>query len=98
MIKAVIFDLYGTLLRLSMDSSPFLELARRTSVFNFRRAIEIALTTDNSTLEEYASRIGLPPREHLSALESRLQSDLERVSLFPDVLPTLAGLKQRGIV
>lgn len=98
MIKAVIFDLYGTLLRLSTDSSPFKELARRTSVIHFRRAIEIALTTDNSTLKEYASRIGLPPQEHLSTLESRLQSDLEKVSLFLDVLPTLAGLRQRGEV
>lgn len=98
MIKAVIFDLYGTLLRLSMDSSPFLELARRAPVLNFRRAIEVALTTDNSTLEKYASRIGLPAQDRLSALESRLQSDLKMVSLFPDVLPTIAGLKQRGIV
>lgn len=98
MIKAVIFDLYGTLLRLSTDSSPFQQLARRTSVFNFRRAIEIALTSDNSTLEAYASRIGLPPQEYLSTLEARLQSDLRKVCLFPDVLPTLTGLRQRGVV
>lgn len=98
MIKAVIFDLYDTLIRRPADSTPFQQLARRTSVFNLRQAIEIALTTDNLTLEAYASRIGLPPQEDLDSMEAELQSALSEAELFPEVLSTLDRLKQRGII
>jgi HAD superfamily hydrolase (TIGR01549 family) len=98
MIKAVIFDLYDTLIRLRTDSTPFQQLARRTSVFSLRQAIEIALTTDNLTLEAYASRIGLPPQEDLSSMEAELKGTLSEVELFPDVLSTLNRMKQRGII
>jgi FMN phosphatase YigB (HAD superfamily) len=97
MIKSVIFDLYDTLVTLPSDSILFQQLARRDSVFNVRKAIEIALTSDNPTLGSYAASIGLPPQEDLNSLEAGLHNDLSQVQLFPDAISALTRLKEQGI-
>lgn len=97
MSSAVIFDLYGTLLEISQDSRPFHKVARHQSTLNLRASLEIALTTDNQTLHEFAARLGIPSQTGLSVIDEELKRDIARVRLFPDVESTLSALKQRGI-
>lgn len=96
MTTAVIFDLYGTLLRLPHDSQPYLQLARKTTK-SLREAIHVALTTDCPGLSDFAIQIGLDTLDNLTALEYELKEDINAVEVYPDVLPTLKSLREAGI-
>lgn len=102
MPTAVLFDLYGTLLHLAQDSRPFVQLAvraaRERSQISVRTALNLALTTENSTLTQYAARLGLGAQADVSQLETALRSDLDSVQIFADVRTTLSELKHRGIL
>jgi len=98
MIAAVIFDLYGTLLRNPLGSQPYYQLARRNPRSNIRLALETALTCSNPTLDNFASNIGLPPQDDMSILEADLQNDIAHIHSFVDAVPTLTALKQRGLL
>lgn len=97
MIRAVIFDLYGTLLQLQQDSKPYFQLAQRCSHGNVRTGIEIALTTENPRLGDFASRIGLRQVGDLHSLEVTMQDDIASTRPYSDSLPTLRHLKELGI-
>lgn len=97
MIKSIIFDLYGTLLQLTQDSTPFLKLARRNSTLDFQNAIKIALTNHCPTLDEYANLINLEQQKDFESLEEILHDDLQHVELYPDSIPTLKALKKSNI-
>lgn len=95
MCRAVIFDLYGTLLYSPGDSRSFLKLAKRTA--DVRSALEIAMTTDNPTLAHFASRLGLDRPDDLPSLDAALAAEIAAIQKFVDVEPTLLELKARGI-
>ncbi len=95
MTKAVIFDLYGTVPILRTHQVRFLKLAQRTA--DVRSALQLAMTTDNSTLTHFASRIGLELPDDLLSLEVALSADIVAIQPFVDVKPTLLELKARGI-
>ena len=98
MIEAVIFDLYGTLLDLPVDTRPFAKIAKRGDQSQFRSAIRVALTTNHGTLEDFAKRIDQPRPADLPQLDAALQNDLDHVRLFPDAIPTLEKLRQKGLL
>ena len=98
MIAAVIFDLYGTLLRLPRDSQPYYKLACRHPCGDIRPALESALTKQFPTLADFAASIGLPPQDDISTLERELQVDISLIRPFEDAIPTLVALKQRGVL
>lgn len=95
MTASIIFDLYGTLLQISHDSRPFDQLARRAA--KYRPAIELALTSSNPTLSDFAANIGLGPQSDVLQLQSQLDDDIRRIQPFDDAIPTLKMLKQHGI-
>lgn len=97
MIKAVIFDLYGTLLELPQDSKPFWKLAQSSSVIRQGDAIRIALTKHCPTLSVYVSLLNIDSDCNLSLLEKDLHDDLQQVRLYPEAIRTLKSLKAAGI-
>ncbi|HAH43689.1 HAD family hydrolase [Gimesia sp.] len=97
MIKSVIFDLYGTLLELSQDSKPFLNLAQSSSAISLGDALRIALTNHCPSLRDCATQLNLMLESDLDILEKNLHNDLERVRLYTDVIPTLKVLATSNI-
>ncbi|MFI4851109.1 MAG: HAD family hydrolase [Gimesia chilikensis] len=97
MIKAVIFDLYGTLLELTQDHRPFLQVAKHYASLSVQAAIHKALINDCPTLKAYASLLRLKTQLNLERLEQILADDLLKVRLFPDVLVTLEKLQAQQV-
>ena len=95
MPAAIIFDLYGTLLRIPHDSRPFHKLARRAA--HYRPAIEIALTASNSSLSIFAANIGLEIQPDIGQLQLQLDDDIRKIQPFGDAITTLKRVKQYGI-
>lgn len=98
MVAAVIFDLYGTLLRLPRDSQPYYQLACRHPSGNIRLALERAMTNQFPRLSDFATSIGLPPQDDLTALEADLHIDIAQIHSFEDAVPTVSALKRRGLL
>lgn len=96
-MTAVIFDLFGTLLFLSQDSRPFLELARRNHGSSLRSDLHTAITSECISLENFAKRIGLPRQPDMMSLQMALHADLSSVRIYDDTVPVLEALKKRDI-
>lgn len=96
-MKAVIFDLFGTLLWFRRNSNPFRTIAFSHSSRDVRGILEVSMTTSNPTLHEFGSRIGLLVPGEIESLQGELDADILSVELFPDVIPTLNELRKRGI-
>jgi len=97
MITTVIFDLFGTLLKLSSDSKPYLTLARRGTRTDTRNALQLSLVNDCSNLTDYANLIGLSPQKDIDDLKAGLIEDIKSAKLFDDTLPVLKTLREKGI-
>lgn len=96
----VVFDLYGTLVRFGIMHHPFQKIllwARehgRQPEANDARNI----MTKNMESNELLAEIGIqPPPEMLAQLSREIQEEIEALSLFDDVLPTLSKLHDMGI-
>lgn len=96
MIKAIIFDLYGTLLEICEDSQPFFELTRHLKR-RAREAFHTALTTDNANLADFARRLEIDPPANMSEIQARLDQKVRSVRLFDDTIATLKEVKSRGL-
>ncbi|MCR9231774.1 MAG: HAD family hydrolase [bacterium] len=97
MIKAVIFDLYGTLLELTQDHRPFLQVAKHCTSLSVQAAIHKALVNDCPTLDSYASLLRLKTQLNLERLEQILADDLLKVRLFSEVRSVLEKLQSRQV-
>lgn len=95
MVKAVLFDLYGTLLEFENDSRPFYQLVCRAR--NQQAAVKYALTSHNANLSEFADQIGLALQPDLAALQATLEADLKRIQPFLEVMEVLTTLKRHNI-
>lgn len=95
LVKAVLFDLYGTLLQFEDDSRPFYKLA--CQAINQQAAIKHALTNNNATLSAFADQIGLSVSPDLTALQATLDAELQRIQPFSEVVEVLSVLKQCNI-
>ena len=96
MIKAVIFDLYGTLLEISEDSQPFFELTRHLKQ-RAREAFHTALTTDNVNLVDFAKRLEIEAPANMGDIQKKLNQKVRSVRLFDDTIATLKEVKSRGL-
>ncbi len=94
--RAVIFDLYGTLLEAVKDEHLFLKLARRSPI-PVRQALQTAMTTDNPTLESYAQRVNVVELDNIKELERSLTGSVNLVKPYDDAFETLELLKSLGI-
>ncbi len=91
MIKAVIFDLYGTLIRLDRDTSPYLRFARSVRPDDPRAVVLQSLLIDSSGIGDFALRLGIPSSADVEALDADLRRDLQSARAFEDAAETLAG-------
>jgi FMN phosphatase YigB (HAD superfamily) len=97
MTEAVIFDLYGTLIRLDRDTSPYLRFARLVRPDDPRSVVQRSLLIDTRGIADFAARLGLPPPSGIESLEDDLRQDIRSARVFEDAAEALAGLRDRGL-
>jgi FMN phosphatase YigB (HAD superfamily) len=96
--KAVIFDVFGTLLEIGQQHHPYLLLMRylRAQGRQPRADDSRTILTFDGGLAELAESLGATvPADQLAACEAALQSDLNSIASFADVAGTFAALRQR---
>ncbi|UVA79995.1 HAD family hydrolase [Pandoraea commovens] len=98
-MRAVIFDLFGTLVEIKTPRYPYRKLLR------WIRQSGTSLTPDDAkrimsqpvSLADAAELFGAaPPAAQLAAWETDLQTELSAMCVFPDTLPALARLRSTG--
>lgn len=98
-IKAVVFDVYGTLVQIRNVTNPYAQLIRlssagRSNAVNFRRAI----MTTPGFIECAVHNLGIPATiDEISRLKSLLDKEVASVGVFDDVADALNDLKSRGV-
>lgn len=93
---AVLFDLYGTLLRLPALNA-HLRLFRAIGVPSLRAAIDQSMLQDAATLPDLCTRLGYEPPRNVPELQAALDDEVACVDVFGDVMPTLRALRTAGI-
>jgi HAD superfamily hydrolase (TIGR01549 family) len=99
-IKAVAFDVFGTLVRIERPTRPFRKLVRLLHEAGRRRQSDDGVRAMSNVLDlrQAASLFGgIVSEENLCALEAELHEEIQSISLFDDAIPTMAALKDRGI-
>ncbi|WP_281686836.1 HAD family hydrolase [Pseudomonas citronellolis] len=98
--KAVIFDAFGTLLRIGARKQPYLQLMRLAREAGRPPHADDARTlmTQELGLAAAAERFQTPlPMSSLAELERDLLEELSSVTLYPDALPAINMLREAGI-
>ncbi len=97
--KAVIFDLYDTLIFLGQDTDPYLKLFKDLNLNNreINKARTIALTEDFKNLSDFAKRISPNKTISTKGYEADLSKDLATATLFPETMQTLKTLRAMGL-
>lgn len=99
-IKAVAFDVFGTLVRIERPTRPFRKLVRLQGEAGRQRQSDDGARAMSTALDlrQAASLFGgRVSEEALLALEADLHDEIQSITLFPDAAPTWAALKDRGI-
>jgi len=99
-IKAVAFDVFGTLVRIERPARPFRKLVRLLHEAGRRRQSDDGVRAMSNVLDlrQAASLFGgMVSEADLCALEAELHEEIQSISLFDDAIPTMAALKDRGI-
>jgi len=98
-VKAILFDVYGTLFEIGDKRAPFRQLIHIGVRQGRAAGSEDArcIMAQPLGLKQAAGRLGiqLTAADH-ARLESDLQAELASVAPFADTLPVLHALKQRG--
>lgn len=99
-IRAVVFDVYGTLMRIGERRAPFRALLARMEAAGRARQAGDAATIMSRRLDlaGAAALLGADlSASELAALKGDLQAELASVRLFPDTLGVLQALAGRGL-
>ncbi len=96
-MKAVIFDLFGTLIDMPNDSRPYKQLMADLPREQQARARTVALTEPLANFETYLQKLGISYSGDLAVLEQEMQNDIDDIYIFPEVEQTLGRLKESGI-
>ncbi len=94
MIDAVIFDLFGTLIHLTRNANPYFQLCR--PIGNAKRIRE-SLVVDAPTLADFCDYLAVSHPPNLADIQCDLDADIDHAALFPDSLPALQSLRDRGL-
>lgn len=94
MKKAVIFDLYNTLMFLGPDRKPYLQLCQAAGEAS---SLRNSLTVDAPDLISFCAAIPINAPANVSELQRTLDADLLSVRLFPEVLDVLQRLRNQGV-
>ncbi len=99
-IRAIVFDVYGTLASIGDKRRPFAKLIRLGETRGRARTNNDhhLLMSSPLSLREAADILGIKatPAE-LEGLEGDLEKELESITLYPEVLSTIRALQDRGI-
>lgn len=99
-IKAVAFDVFGTLVNIERPTRPFRKLVRLLHEAGRPRQRDdgVRAMSNAIDLRQAASLFGgMISEEDLNALEVELREEIQSITLFADASPTLIALKERGI-
>jgi putative hydrolase of the HAD superfamily len=97
-IKAIIFDLYGTLIynnNMNIYSKIIKNLS--TSKENIKKLRKIALTENFNTLEEYIKRINPQSKKELGDYKKKLKQEINSTKIYPETISTLDFLYEQKI-
>ncbi|MBU0980570.1 MAG: HAD family hydrolase [Nanoarchaeota archaeon] len=92
-VKAVVFNLYNTLLHVIDPVNPYLGVARDLDP-SIRKALDLrhAFMAEDRQFPELLEKLNLPQDDYVQQLEE----ELKRVVLFPDVNEVLSWLRRDG--
>lgn len=98
--KLVVFDLYGTLIKFGTTHHPFRKILKWAHVQG-RKPLDTdarILMTMNEDPETIFSSMGIvAPDDLLQSFHWEIQQELNSLTLFDDVVPTLTALADAGI-
>src|SRR5690349_4855126 len=95
-IKAVAFDVFGTLVNIDRPTRPFRKLVRLLHEAGRPRQRDDGIRAMSSAIDlRQTARLfgGMISEDALSALEAELREEIESITLFPDAAPTLHALQ-----
>lgn len=99
-IRAVVFDVFGTLVAIQNPRRPYLKLMRwlREQGRRPRADDSTRLMCESVGLAGAARMFGFDvPASILTPWEQELAAELAGITLFDDVIPTLVALRERGL-
>jgi len=94
MIEAVLFDLYGTLVHLSRNRFPYMQLCRKADC---RDRLRESLIVESPTLMDFCSHLDVKPPDDIANLQFELEADIQSAVTFTNALSTLKELKEKQI-
>lgn len=98
--RAVIFDAFGTILKVQAGVHPYRSLLREGVQRGRRPRADDALRimTFNGSLSECAEHLEVPIRQHrLEEIEAALEQEVAAIEAFPDALAAIALLQQHQL-
>lgn len=93
-IRAVLFDVYGTLVELPRPSAPYRQLIRKARINPKFGAREVMCRSINLAEAVELFDVQMPKAE-LATLEQHLHEELAGARLYPEVRTVLATLRKR---
>jgi HAD superfamily hydrolase (TIGR01549 family) len=99
-IKAVVFDLYGTLIHITNEIRPYSQLFSRMSIENSeesKQARRIAMTESFDSLSAYVKKIKPESKIDLSLYEREIGKEKSSVRIFSETKKVLRELRKREI-
>lgn len=92
-MKAIIFDLFGTLVYIDRPTHPYRDLLEKATNPDARKIV----LTSNATPLRMAREIGVDlSAESGMAVVQRIQDEVDSIKVYPDVLDALSRLKSEG--
>jgi HAD superfamily hydrolase (TIGR01509 family) len=96
-IRALAFDLFGTLVSKGAGWRAYRELFRTLPPWKWPTARRVALTEPVPTISDFHQRIGARRGRGPEHFEALVAEDLAAIELFADSIPTLKEARARGL-
>ncbi len=99
-IKAVIFDLYKTLVDLPVDTTPYARLIRDVGLVSdeqFARARRIAIGQNFDDLAVLLEKLCPEAQIDLAAYEKSIHDEIAQARLYPETVVVLEKLRIQGL-
>lgn len=99
-VRAVVFDVYGTIATITDKRNPFGKLLRLGELQGRARTPQdrVTLMTQPLSINEAADLLSIPLTDSQRwELEEDLQAELASITLYPEVQSTIRALQARGI-
>jgi len=95
-VKAVVFDLYGTLLYIADQRKPYERLIAQLGV-DRELARTAAIKQNHATLQDIVHALAPGHPIDVSSYQHDLEEDVRNVRLYPETLEVLGQLKDKGL-